>query len=216
MKIIKPSVKILTYTPASDIYKAIEYAGRTCYQSRDKITDTSYEDFIKNLIKRKHLSVLEHQSISVQVICDRGVSHELVRHRIAAYSQTSTRYVSYKDGIEVIEPCFWNEKNENNELYYDEWQKYELWKEHMHSCQDKYKELIELGTTPQEARSILPNSLKTEIIVTMNLRSWRHFLLLRCAKTAHPQMREIALLLLTEMMGYLPIIFEDINFEEEK
>ena len=215
MNIIKPSIKILTKIPSKEIYRTIEYAGRTCYQSRDKITDTSYEAFIRNLIKRGHLSVLEHVTISADVICDRGVSHELVRHRIASYSQESTRYVKYDD-LEVIEPCFWDNLDVGMNLSSKDRAKNELWFGAMENIEFTYKHLIELGATPQEARSVLPNSLKTEVIVTMNLRSWRHFFQLRCSQAAHPQMREIALMLLREMKEYLPIIFEDINFPEKE
>ena len=199
MKIIQPSVEIEEFD-GKEMLRKIERAGRTCYKSEAKITDESAEKFIKTIIKNGHGSVLEHEKITVRIICDRGVSHELVRHRVASYSQESTRYVNYKEGIEVIEPCFWNEKDYN----------YLLWKDAMIECDAAYCAMIGQGATPQEARSVLPNSLKTEIVCTMNLRAWRNFFELRCVAAAHPQMRQIALMLLSKMSKKLPIVFDDI------
>ncbi len=199
MKIVYPDVTVYLDKSPKDIYKAIERAGRICYKSEDKITENSHEDFIRGLIKRGHEAVIEHESVTVKIICDRGVTHELVRHRIGSYCQESTRYVNYKEGIEVIMPPSLTGK----EVF--------IWTEAMKQCQDAYKELIELGVKPQIARGVLPNSLKTEIMVTFNLREWRHFFKLRCAATAHPQMREVANLILNEMREYIPLFFEDIS-----
>ena len=156
------------------------------------------------IIKRWHLSVLEHQTITVRVICDRGVSHEIVRHRLASYTQESTRYCNYTKGkfgseITVIEPCFWSADDE----------KYKVWKQTVEQIEAGYNRLIDLGATPQEARSVLPNSLKTEIVVTMNLREWRHFFTLRTSPAAHPQMREVAIPMLKEFKRIIPVIFDD-------
>ena len=144
----------------------------------------------------------------MRIICDRGVSHEIVRHRIASYSQESTRYCNYskeKFGNELtfIKPLFWDENTTE----------YRLWCESMKQIEDSYIQLIDLGASPQEARSVLPNSLKTEIVVTMNLREWRHFLKLRTSSRAHPQMREVACLILNEFHNQIPIIFEDIYLQ---
>lgn len=201
MKIIQPSVEIEEFDAIKMLCK-IEKAGRTCYKSEAKITEDSADKFIANIIRRGHESVLEHEKISARIICDRGVTHELVRHRIASYSQESTRYVRYDKGLEVVEPCFWS--LEKNELYYKRWEASMLMAER------SYKNLIELGATPQEARTVLPNSLKTEIVCTMNLREWRHFFKLRCDTASHPQMRQIAFMLLEKMSKKLPIVFEDI------
>jgi thymidylate synthase (FAD) len=215
MRIIKPSVALMVDKTQTQILKNIEKFGRICYKSEDKITDTSYIKFIQGLLKRGHEAVIEHESMTVLIICDRGVSHELVRHRIGSYCMESTRYVSYKNKeIEFIKPCFWKENDWEiglNDM------KNRLWQNTMKYIEDIYKQLIELGATPQEARSVLPNSLKTEIAVTFNLREWRHFLELRCAPTSHPQMREIALMCLRTLHNYLPIIFEDIweKYREE-
>lgn len=205
MRIISTSFEILDEIDGEKILKRIEKIGRICYKSEDKITESSAKEFIKKLLKRGHESVIEHEKISVKIICDRGVSHELVRHRIASYSQESTRYCNYfkdKFGNELtlIKPYFWN----------DDIQKYNIWLETMQTIEQNYNKLIEMGAKPEEARSILPNSLKTEIIVTMNLRQWRHFFKLRAAPNAHPQMREVSIPLLNKMKTIIPVIFDDI------
>ena len=204
MRTIKPIAVIESHVDADYILKQIELAGRTAYKSEDKITNDSAKDFVKMILKRGHLSVIEHQSVSVRFICDRGVSHEIVRHRLASYTQESTRYCNYTKGkfgseITVIEPCFWSQDDE----------KYKVWKQAIEQIESAYNKLVELGATPQEARSILPNSLKTEIVVTMNLREWRHFFTMRTSADAHPQMREVSIPLLKEFQKQIPIIFDD-------
>lgn len=206
MKIIEPSFEILGNPNSVEILKNIEMFGRVCYKSEENISSDSSVLFIRKIIKSGHESVIEHEKISVRIICDRGVSHELVRHRIASYSQESTRYCNYsrnKFGNELtfIKPCFWGEDSVA----------YSLWKKQMQSIEVCYLDLINIGATPEQARSILPNSLKTEIVVTMNLREWRHFFQLRTSERAHPQMREIAIPLLECMCKLLPPVFEDIN-----
>ena len=188
-----------------EMLKKIERAGRICYKSEDKISDGSAEKFVGNIIKNGHESVLEHEKISVKVICDRGVSHEIVRHRIASYSQESTRYCNYNKNqfgneITVIKPLYWEKDS----------REYLVWKESMEMSEKAYMDLIELGASPQEARSVLPNSLKTEIVITMNLREWRHFFALRTSERAHPQMREIAYMMLNEFKRRVPIVFDNI------
>lgn len=206
MRVIEPEVEILDNVNGKEILKKIERAGRVCYKSEDKITSESAKIFIQNLLTSGHESVIEHEKISVRIICDRGVTHEIVRHRIASYSQESTRYCNYtkdKFGNELtfIKPCFWSEDSEE----------YRLWIETMQIIENSYNKMIELCTKPQEARSILPNSLKTEIIVTMNLREWRHFFKLRTSNRAHPQMREIAMMLLEKFKKEIEILFDDIG-----
>ena len=206
MKIIPPSFEVIGTINGTEILQNIERAGRTCYKSEDLITESSAATFVKRILKRGHESVIEHEKISVKIICDRGVSHEIVRHRIASYSQESTRYCNYakdKFGNELtfIKPFYWEEDSE----------KYRLWQEAMLSIEKTYMKLLEIGATPEEARSILPNSLKTEIIATMNLRQWRHFFRLRTDKASHPQMIEIARPMLDEFKRLLPVVFDDIN-----
>lgn len=203
MKIIEPKYEILDDINGTELLKKIELIGRVCYKSEDKITDSSARQFVSNILKSGHESVIEHEKVSVRIICDRGVTHELVRHRIASYSQESTRYCNYsrdKFGNELtfIKPLFWEESSEE----------YRLWYKNMKNIEETYNKLISLGAKPQEARSILPNSLKTEIIVTMNLREWRHFFKLRTSEKAHPQMREVACAILTEFQKSIPVIFD--------
>ncbi len=206
MKIIKPSVELVEEIDAAAIMKKIERAGRVCYKSEGNIKDDSAEKFIRGIIKRGHESVIEHATVSFKIICDRGVTHELVRHRLASYSQESTRFCDYTAGkfggeLTFIKPCFWSEDNEN----------FQLWKATMAQLEKNYLTLRANGAKPEEARSILPNSLKTEIFVTMNLREWRHFLKLRTAKAAHPQMREVALKIYKILVEKLPAVFDDIQ-----
>ena len=208
MKIIKADIEILSPIDGQEILKRIEQAGRVCYKSEDKITDGSAERFVANILKRGHEAVLEHQSITVKFICDRGVSHEIVRHRLAAYCQESTRYCNYsKDGfgneITVVEPCF---------LEHDTPQ-WAAWESAMKNAEFSYFRMLELGCTPQEARSVLSNSLKTEVIMTADIREWRHFFKLRCSPAAHPQMREVAIMLLKKFQAQIPSLFDDIEVE---
>lgn len=209
LKIIKPSFVIEDEINPDKIMSVIERAGRTCYKSESRIAEGSAEKFISSIIKRGHESVIEHEKITVRIICDRGVTHEIVRHRIASFSQESTRYCNYsneKFGNELtfIEPCFWNDDSDENKA------KKKIWTESMQFIENKYIELINNGAKPEEARAILPNSLKTEIVVTMNLREWRHFFKLRTAEAAHPQIREIANMILQEFKSSLPVIFGDL------
>lgn len=207
MKIIKPGVEILTPIDGAEILKKIEQCGRVCYKSEDKITDGSAEKFIANIIKRGHEAVLEHQSITVKFTCDRGVSHEIVRHRLAAYCQESTRYCNYsKDGfgneITVIEPCYLDNISPA----------YGHWYNACNKAEEEYFNMLAAGYTPQEARAVLPNSLKTEVVMTANIREWRHFFKLRCSEAAHPQMREVAIMLLHQFKEQIPILFDDIDY----
>lgn len=205
MQIISPSVEILGNPDPRQMLRNMEAAGRVCYKSEANIKENTAGPFLRRLVQSGHESVIEHEKLSVKIICDRGVTHEIVRHRIASYSQESTRYCNYtkdKFGNELtfIKPLFWNEGDTC----------YTLWKEQMASIEKGYFALIEAGATPEEARSVLPNSLKTEIVVTMSMREWRHFFRLRGSKAAHPQIREIVRLLLPKFRELLPDLFEDI------
>lgn len=208
MKIIKPYHEIMTPIDGVQILKHIENCGRICYKSEHKITEDSYLTFAKNIVKRGHEAVIEHYSLSVKFVCDRGVSHEIVRHRMASYCQESTRYCNYsKDNfqseITVIEPIFLEQYTDG----------YSMWEEACQIAERAYFKMLDWGCSPQEARAVLPNSLKTEIVMTANLREWRHFLKLRTSKTAHPQIREIAIPLLKELKERIPVIFDDIEVE---
>lgn len=211
MKVIKPSFEILTPIDREAVLKHLETVARTCYKSEDKITEQSAPKMVKGLIKSHHTAMIEHFSVSVKMVVDRGVSHEIVRHRIASYAQESTRYCNYSQGkfgneITVIKPLFFDEGTPE----------YIIWEESCMQAEKAYNELIEMGRSPQEARSVLPNSLKTEIVVTMNLREWIHFFNLRALGTTgapHPQMKEIAMMVLEEFSNQLPEIFGDMYFD---
>lgn len=206
MRIINPSVEIVDVIDGTEILKKIERAGRTCYRSENNIGPESAKIFVRKVISLSHESVIEHEKISVRIICDRGVSHEIVRHRLGSYSQESTRYCNYsheKFGKELtyILPSFWKA--------YPELMK--QWEKSMRDAEITYFALIDAGAKPDEARSVLPNSLKTEIVVTYNLREWRHFLKLRTSKAAHPQIREIAIDILNKFKALVPVVFDDIQ-----
>lgn len=208
MKIVNPSHEIMTKVNESEIIKHIELCGRVCYKSEEKISDGSAEAFVANIIRRGHEAVLEHFNITVKFICDRGVSHEIVRHRLASYCQESTRYCNYSKGdfggeITVIRPCFLIEGSEA-------WQ---YWKEACLTAERRYFELLNVDCTPQEARAVLPNSLKTEVVMTANIREWRHFLKLRTSPAAHPQMQELAIPLLRDFQSQMSALFKDICVE---
>ena len=204
MKIISPSVEILTPLDGAAVLHHIEQCGRVCYKSEGKTTESSAPAFVANIIKRGHEAVLEHFDITVKFICDRGVSHEIVRHRLASYCQESTRYCNYsKDGfggeITVIQPCYLATCGAGHQM----------WKEACEAAETAYFNMLNFGCSPQEARAVLPNSLKTEVVMTANLREWRHFFKLRTAPAAHPQMREVANMLLKQMREMVPVVFDD-------
>ena len=218
MNKIKASYVIESEINGMELLKQIEKVGRTCYKSEGNITEDSAIKFVTGLISRGHEAMIEHNSISVRFICDRGVSHEIVRHRLASFGQESTRYCNYssdkfgneinvidiKDGIELDTKM--NKLNPAiiKSIIFE-------WEVAMEDAEKHYLELIKLGATPQMARGILPTSLKTEIVVTMNLREWRHFFKLRTEIVAHPQMREITIPLLQEFKKLIPIVFDDIK-----
>jgi len=222
MRVIKPYYEIMDEIDGQAILKKIERCARVSHKSEDRINETSAAPFVKKIIELGDESVLEHVSITVRFVCDRGVSHELVRHRIAAITQESTRYANYSQDkfgneITVIQPCFLHDMTKckmgenglsptdcldcNDFAWY-------------YSCkysEDRYFDMLKSGATPEEARSVLPNSLKTEVIMTANLREWRHILSLRADKRAHPQMRELMIPLLNEFSEKIPVVFDDIK-----
>lgn len=211
MKILEPSVELINPVPYEVALNTIEIAGRTCYQSEDKMAEGSAEDFIRRIIQSGHESVLEHVSVTARFICDRGVSHEIVRHRIGAYSQESTRYCNYSKGkfgseITAIRPCFFG-----GEFPGYAGDKEDQWYDTCKAAEYGYFRMLELGATPQEARAVLPNSLKTSLIVTYDIREWRHFLRLRCAPDAHPQMQQVAKMAQKLLTERYPVFFEDLE-----
>lgn len=206
MKIINPSIQIQETLSYNEMKHLIERCGRTCYKSEDKINEDSAEKFIKMIINRKHKSVLEHVGIPIKLICDRGVSHELVRHRLASYSQESTRYCNYSDDkfdneITVIKPLFFKENNIDKASM--------IWYKAMKECENAYFDLLKNNITPQDARSVLPNSLKTEINMTCNIREWHTVFDQRLKLDAHPQMIQIMITIASVFMEKFNIFFED-------
>jgi len=222
MNKIKASYEILT--PISEggtkELQHIEKIGRVCYKSEDYITEDgeSARKFVDMLIRNGHEAMIEHSFLSVKFTVDRGVSHELVRHRIASFAQESTRYCNYakdKFGAECafidLEPGIMLDNKmkkmsgEEIALVMAEWTSA------MEDAERHYMRLLELGATPQIARAVLPNSTKTEITVSANYREWRNFFKLRVPADVHPQMREVTIPLLKELKGMIPVIFDDIE-----
>ena len=231
MNIVKPSAVIEVCRVGDHALQNIERAGRTCYKSEKAVTGESAIDFCAMLRQRGHESVIEHESATVRFVVDRGVSHELVRHRLCAFSQESTRYCNYKDEVVFVLPPWVDVeigsyiRNPSRPLPYNFLkdgrdyfggvsglnQSDRNWFITMIEAEKCYSGLLKEGWTPQQARSVLPNSLKTEIVVTANFREWRHIFKLRCAKAAHPQMREVMIPLLAVMADCVPVIFDDLT-----
>lgn len=212
MRVINAGYEIISELNGEEILKHIEKCARICYKSENRITDGSAEKMVAALIRSGHEAMLEHYSFTVKFICDRGISHELVRHRIASFAQESSRYCCYakdKFGKELtfINPCFWEPDSDN----------YARWFHEMDEAEKTYLAMIESGATPEQARDILPTSIKTEIVMTANLREWRHFFKLRAEGTTgkpHPQMLEITIPLLKELKQKIPVVFDDIMSED--
>ena len=210
MKVITSSYEILTdLSDSMRFLKDIERAARTCYKSENNITDTSCVTLCKSLISRGHEAMLEHSQLSVKFTVDKGISHEIVRHRLFSFAQESSRYCNYNKGkfgseIKVIKP-------DDFELRSKE---YEVWYDACKYAESAYMELISEGIKSELARNVLPHSLATEIVVTGNIREWRHFFKLRCDNAAHPQMRLLMRKLLNELKSKIPVLFEDITYNE--
>lgn len=208
MQAIKPYTQIFKDFDGQKVLQKIEAAARTCYKSEGKIQEGSAAKLVAGLIKSGHEAMLEHASLTVKFVVDRGISHELVRHRLASFAQESTRYCNYsKDdfGSEItfIIPDYLEYKSEG----------WNIWKESMKQAEDAYFKMLDFGLSPQQARAVLPNSLKTEVVMTANLREWRHFFKLRALGTTgkpHPQMLEVAVPLLEDMKNLIPVVFDDL------
>jgi len=201
MRIEEPKAKLEWITP--DALQVIESAGRVCYKSEDKITNDSAENFVRGIIKRGHEAVIEHASASFRIVTDRGITHEIVRHRVASYCQESTRYCNYgKDKfgseITVIKPPMTSDAQEK------------AWTVACEEAERQYFVMLEAGASPQIARSVLPTCLKTELIMTANFREWRHFLKMRLAGGAHPQIIEIAKHIRSVLTRACPAVFSDL------
>ena len=219
MKIVPQSHAIITPVhldrdAVAQLYQQIETAGRTCYKSQLAITEDSARQFVKKLTENRHEAMLEHASVTIRFVTSRAVSHELVRHRMASFAQLSQRYVNYsKDKfghtIPFVRPVNITPGSPADELFLQTCQ----------SCEDAYFALLESGCPPEDARSVLPNATATEIVVTANLREWRHILSLRAAGTTgkpHPDMRALMLPILDEFRAMMPEIFGDIPLPAAK
>lgn len=208
MKEIEQSAKILNLdlVKSVEIMKSIEYAGRNCYASHDKITDDSYDPFIRSLIKRGHEAPVEMGFMQAQLVTSRAVLAEITRHRLASFCVESQRYINeVKTGdIEFIKP-WWSDENPGGYMH---------WQLTMQIIENMYINMKEDGLTNEKARSILPNSTACKIVMSANLREWRHIFELRCAKPAYPEIRILMNQLLTQAKKLFPPVFEDMTMEE--
>lgn len=248
MKIVQPYAKILYSAGLPYALSQIEYAARVSHRSEDAMTENSTKRFLEAVvIKHGDWSVVEHVSASVEMLVDRGITHEIVRHRIASYTQESTRFVNYvkkmppsfiypipevkcEQCLSGDEPYYYepHERDSTNDIEGMDKGWYHrvdrpaqchsipcpingAWRNSINQAETYYKVLLNDGWRPQEARSVFPNALASKIIVTMNLRSWRHFFLMRTTKEAHPQMRQISIPLLQEFKKLVPVLFDDIE-----
>jgi len=226
MILVEPSHEILNTTP--DLLQLIERAGRTCYKSEGRlITRETAVEFIRMIIERGHHAVLEHANITVKFVCDRGVTHELVRHRLAAYCQESTRYCNYSrkkfgNQCTFVLPCWLRERvepgeyeslgaffnvNQDPDWTNSEREELEDWAQGLFEDEKRYQRMIKRGWAPQKARYGLPNGLKTEIVMTANVREWRHVFELRVDSAAHPSMIEMMRPLYLECRSKWPVLF---------
>ena len=209
MKVIEPIVEI-EKADYEIMMKNLERACRTCYRSEEKITETSYKNLLKNCINRGHESVLEHEKITIRMICDIGVYKDLTRHRIASFSIESTRYCNYgKDKfdnqIKFIKPV---NIEEGTELY-------NQWKESCEEIEKHYIQMAKLNATPDQMRMILPHSTAALVTMTANIREWKHILSLRCTHHAHPAVEQVMIPLLIHFREKMPEIFENIEYDEQ-
>lgn len=217
MNIVQPYAKIINfpcdlfeYKDGLDLLKKIEWCARISHRSEDKVTAESYSRFVRFVVMEKgDWSVTEHASVTCDFLVDRGITHEIVRHRLFSFTQESTRFCNYgkKDGqISVISPL--NYLDTSTEI--EESNNYSIWERGIFDAETSYLQLLDKKVSPQIARGVLPNSLASRIIITGNLRNWRHFFLMRTSKEAHPQMREVTIPLLKEFQEKIPILYEDI------
>lgn len=208
MQIINPCIEV-EKVDGKQIMKRIERACRTCYRSEEKITEESYKTLLKNCITRGHESVLEHEKVTVRMLCDIGVYKDLTRHRIASFSIESTRYCNYgkdkfSNEIKFIKPC---NIEEGTEIYSN-------WKNACETIEENYINMSKDGATPDQMRMILPHSTAAEVTMTANIREWKHILLLRTSSHTHPAIRQLLIPLLLHFKKIMPEIFEDVPYDE--
>ena len=209
MKIIEPKLHIQKYD-GIQIMKNIEKACRTCYRSEDKITGDSYKKLISNCITRGHESVLEHEKITIQMICDLGVYKDLTRHRIASFSIESTRYCNYSkdkfsNELKFIEPV---NIDKESDLY-------AYWENTMKRIEMNYLHMADAKATPDQMRMLLPHSIAATVHMTANLREWKHILSLRTTKQVHPSIQQLMIPLLLNFKKQMPEIFNSVEYNED-
>jgi len=204
MEIIEPSVKLVAMSypvipTLHNLESIIELAGRTCYASQDKITDDSCLNFCDKIVNiNHHESIAEHSSATFSIVCSRAVMAEITRHRLASYSIQSQRYVNYnKKGLRFIKPS-WLSDDEPSKM----------WIKHKQDVEMLYNKYLELGWKPEQARDDLPNCTATEIVMTANLREWKHFLKLRTAPSAYSEMRVVANMIKEKLNKLSPTLFK--------
>lgn len=215
MNIVTPYAKMIAVgalspdRPAGEqVLRAVELYGRVSHRSEERMTEDSWRRFLEAVVlQHGDWSITEHATATVQTEVDRGITHEWVRHRIGAYTQESTRFVRYRDHVNVIPPPM---------VLAPPAERFAVWRRGVEAAEDSYLELLRLGVPPQEARSVLPTGLAAKLIVTYNLRSWRHFFLMRTSREAHPQMREVAIPLLAEFQEKIPLLYDDIIPEQRQ
>jgi thymidylate synthase (FAD) len=225
MNVITPYAKLMplaspyydgTFTEehGKALLRHVEWCARISHRSEDAVTEDSYERLIRSVVlQHGDWSVVEHAAVSVDFYVDRGITHEIVRHRLFAFTQESTRFVNYEKKIppSFVQPALSDEAKKVPNGERCELSPLEVWRHAIGTAESSYRRLIGAGVAPQIARSVFPNSLASRLIVTGNLRNWRHFFLMRTSKEAHPQMREVTIPLLAEFKAKIPILYEDIE-----
>lgn len=210
VNIVAPHVEIMTPLDGEAILKHLELCARNCYKSEDKITPDSARTMVKKLLELGHEAMIEHYSLTAKLTCDIGVYKDLTRHRLASFAIESTRYCNYSKGkfgneLSVIKPCHIKENTPE----------YDLWLKTMQTIEQNYNQMAALGCRPDQLRMLLPHSTKADVIMTANLREWRHIFKLRCAPAAHPTVQEVMDMLLEKLKAEIPVVFDDINYDKK-
>ncbi len=210
VNIVAPHVEIMTPLDGEAILKHLELCARNCYKSEDKITPDSARTMVKKLLELGHEAMIEHYSLTAKLTCDIGVYKDLTRHRLASFAIESTRYCNYSKGkfgneLSVIKPCHIKENTSE----------YDLWLKTMQTIEQNYNQMAALGCRPDQLRMLLPHSTKADVIMTANLREWRHIFKLRCAPAAHPTVQEVMDMLLEKLKAEIPVVFDDINYDKK-
>ena len=210
VRIVTPNVEIITPLDGEAILKHLELCARNCYKSEDKITPDSARTMVKKLLELGHEAMIEHFNLTVKLTCDIGVYKDLTRHRHVSFAIESTRYCNYSKGkfgneLSVIKPCHIKENSPE----------YNIWFKTMQIIEHNYNAMAALGCRPDQLRMLLPHSIKADVIMTANLREWRHIFKLRCAPAAHPTVQEVMDMLLAKLKTEIPVVFDDIDYDSK-